>query len=540
MKTRQGKALLLGLLATGGVAIGGTIAWKLLSNRTGEGALQYIPSDSMVVMTFDTAPSARQAVTMNEISAALQREGLDKKFDDMVVSLLQGQPVANELRQHLSTSYAMTSWKGKSGTPEMAVFFSVKDKGKVEELVKKGVTKESVVLNVLNDYLVITSTADAFERILQVRDGKIDPFTKNTEFQPMRLALPEDANYMLFVDQGKVAEAASETMKEIPAGRIAVSLTIEPQGLAIDTVSTIKSTDGKQLVGDVQPLNAQEVERLPKGAYGFAATQALGKTYRPAFDSILSTIPEAKKSVDEFEKKSGLSIENDLIPFFSGTTSFSVVPGTTGKPEDIDIVTRFEGDGEATSRVFKAIRRLIMEEAPSSNNPKPKFTEIEVGGKPAYESSIFGPGKSDVMSQKTLLMAEFDNGGAMSTSRARLESMITMSNSLKDDPSASTILKSSNDGANTIFQLNHGRIIALFLSKIDEQFKGQGITGNDLMEAFGGRDAGISVSAKKDGEFIRSRCTIPMNYDRLISLIGKGSRGASEGAQLSPPSEEIK
>src|ERR1051325_10360977 len=68
------------------LAVGGA-AYKIFFQRTGEQAIQLIPSNAYLVVTLDTAPSPSQIGIWQRIQGALDREGVNKQIGNVIHSL---------------------------------------------------------------------------------------------------------------------------------------------------------------------------------------------------------------------------------------------------------------------------------------------------------------------------------------------------------------------------------------------------------------------------------------------------------------------
>ncbi|MBL8048601.1 MAG: DUF3352 domain-containing protein [Chthonomonas sp.] len=543
MRTRQGKSLVIGLAATAGLAVAGGIAYKMLSDRKGESALQYVPADSVFVMSFDTAPSARQALTMQTIAKALEREGLDKKFDETVAGMLQGHPLANELRKNLATSYAMAVWLGPNKTPQMAGFFAVKDRGRVEDLVRKGAgEKAPITLNMMGDYLVVTDTQNTFQKILDVKEQKTPNILSVPGYKSCREVLPSDANLLVYSDYGKAAELAgaaanNNAMSELTAYSLGMSITIQGDGLALD-VSTIpfkKDSMVAKMATEMKPINQTELNRIPAGSLGFLAYQGMGAFLTQYSEAVSAVVPDAKKMISEFETKSGLSLENDVKPLLAGTFSAGVYSSASGKPTDVDFFIRAEGDAGAATRVGAAIRKSASNREMAGSQAM-TFAPIEVAGKPAWE----GKGTSQPM-----IMSEYENGLTLASSKTMMESLVTGTKPLSGDASTTSFLSKQGNDDSFVVVFNHGRMLTRFEKQITESQGGRGPAFADILAAVGGESAAITMTSGKNGERMIGRLFIPLNYDKLIGLIGTAMREQESGrpsmsGEGMPTSPELK
>lgn len=527
MRTRQGKTLVIALASAAGLAVAGTIAYKVLSERKGESALQYVPADSFMVMSFDTAPSARQALTMKNISSALQREGLDKRFDEAVAGMLQEHPLGNELRKNLGTSYAMAGWTDEKKQPHMAGFFAVTDRGRVEELVKQGVAEKTpVILNMMGDYLVATDSQNTFQKILDVKEGKAANIMSSPAYTKCRTGLPADANLLMYIDYSRamnMAGAVNPDQAKYMDQTVGFSLTIEPEGLAMDSVTLPNSADNK-LIPEMPALKQLELSRIPAGDFGTIAFEGYGAIAKQYLDVYKDMIPDFNKHMKEFETKSGLTVEGDLLPLISGTAIIGVYPGPTSAPEDIDFIVRAQGDAGAAARVSAAIRKAATE----SGKEKVTFTEVDIAGNKVWQSSPFNSKGTTAMDSKSAFIGEFEDGLNFSTSRSLLEAFMTGSKPTTDG----TILKASGDNVNSLVTIHHGRLLTRFQPQLTEQLSSSKspISFADILESFGGAEGTITITARRDGDRILGRAMIPMNYDKLISVIGATMKQVGEPA----------
>src|SRR5262249_84654 len=119
--------------------IGGA-AYKIFFQRTGEQAIQLIPSNALVVITIDTAPSPQQIGLWQRIQGALDREGLSSKIDK-AISSIPDQSWPATIRTAIDKSIAVAVIDPKlcnvKQDPGVVVYLAIKDEGKVRETLKK-------------------------------------------------------------------------------------------------------------------------------------------------------------------------------------------------------------------------------------------------------------------------------------------------------------------------------------------------------------------------------------------------------------------
>ena len=201
----------IGVVALAAVTVLAYAAYRFFTNRPGEAAVQYIPADAAMVLTFDGTPSERQVVAFAKIAEAMKSAGISDLTGSTLSKALQDNPVARDLMPYVSKNIAAACWASKDVTKTGgAVFFAVTDPGKVQSILAKdcktgpesgvySLMGGDGVIGVIDSYLVMSSSQKRFDQIKDVAIGKLPSVATLSEYKSARAALPSDSNLMVFV-----------------------------------------------------------------------------------------------------------------------------------------------------------------------------------------------------------------------------------------------------------------------------------------------------------------------------------------------------
>lgn len=529
---------LVGVVALVAIAFG---AYKVLFNRKGEAAIQLIPANADVVVTLDTSPSESQVMTFKKISDALEREGIADKIDDQLKSALNNSELGKELRPLLSTSFAYYLSKSQ-GKEHHSVLTALKNPSAAMQALSRYGTKSgddiyqvkeiNSYCSVVGEYLVCASDGSLITQIRSVRDGSTESIAKSAEYQAARSALPSDANLMVFVSPQQLHEIQQSVTQTSPQGMswMAFGATIREDGIAFDYRGPIdaKLSSFAKAFSEISPIDRQFLNELPSGALGVLAVSQPGHywtAFKTEFEGNDEIYSEARQAISKFEKDSGLSIEKDLIPSLNGDVLFAAYPGATQKPEDIDIAILLnDKNGANPGSMLPKLRDFLAKQKQPI-----MFTEKKIGDGTIWELSPDSraefeksAGDAPALKNKTPIVAALGKNAVLTTGRAlfgRIQET-TDANSLASDPPYAAMSVRLVDGSQSNIMVSLRRIMEYVRPLLEESMKDAPVSIDDVIEIFGEMDTGMVGSGKYDGAIGTGNFFLPMDYERLISLIG--------------------
>ena len=223
---------------------------------------------------------------------------------------------------------------------------------------------------------------------------------------------------------------------------IALGATIRDDGIAFDFRGPINmaSSPALKAMASIKPLDTDVLKKYPEGAYGLVAYSQPSQYWAPLEAEIKKGNDSTSfyRCLEQFERETGLSVENDILPAFQGDLSVAVYPGPTGKPEDLDMVLMADDANGANPAALVAKVRTLIERKSSENGETVRFEETTIGGATVWEldsesrrkmidgmkgSSSSGP----VLDGKTIIFAQVGNGIAVATSRGLLNNVLSAS-----------------------------------------------------------------------------------------------------------------
>jgi hypothetical protein len=576
LATRTSRWLLgtavVGLIATGGAA---TYAYKTFFQRPGEGALRLMPAETMMVATVDLSPSPAQTLLFKRIDDALARNDMADALQGSIIDLIADNAAGKAIRGYAQRSGAIAilpeAVKGQG--PRIVGFIGLTDPEAVRAALRKHAPAsfwrgtQSFRLgrahaSVIENYLVLCDDAKTAHEIERVSEGA-PSLLQNASFVSARKEVDADANLMVMISPAflEMATAAEEGGQGIsafglPAGTkvmtdwMAISLALRDNGLALVANGKI---DGKEIPGYLKfaaaPLLRPDLfQVLPRGAYGFYAASAPAALY-DWIDEVFAKDKGYREGRDGFAEEmkanTDLDLQTDVIGNLRGTTVFAAYPSADGKG-GLDLLALM--DDREGSKPAAAVRKLVE----SANRESTKgggpamFAQSEVDGAILYSldgeaqegfSEIFQPGedgmiKGDVLGQdKTLVIALVGDSILVSTNRDLLKRGIAAlkshSNPIAEDEAFAS-LKNVPQEAQHAIAFHLGRIAegvasTLDLEKMDAKGKQQ---VEDIVGMFRSMKEPMVMTALSRSYGYKSVFFMPMDYDKLIDLIGKEMRGA--------------
>jgi Protein of unknown function (DUF3352) len=207
-------------------------------------------------------------------------------------------------------------------------------------------------------------------------------------------------------------------------GAFGMSFATADEGFRVDTYNTY---DSSKIPADQLPLyqnsatQSKIVEALPEGIFFFANGQNAKQAYDGFMNSLSATGDQAaqvKEGIAQFEKESGLSLQNDIIGLLSGefaVFSSALPANTTPIPFAIGLMSIVSDKAATQAKIDKIV--AAIEKAPNSEL---KF-ETKTFNNVSYKSAKVA--ESDM----TLNIGIAGNNFFLSTFAGQTEAIITAS-----------------------------------------------------------------------------------------------------------------
>lgn len=563
MKTKiAGKSLVRGLLVLTALAGGSLLAFKLIFNRPGEAAINLLPKDCVFVMTLDTHPSERQAVTFNNIKNWLEEEKIGQRFDEAMQGLFKESQVPAKVRPFVEKSFAIGVWMGEDQQPRTAWLISVSKPGEVRDILTTAGKPRSGYAAVIDEYLVFADTEASFERIQKVKDGNLEPVSVLPTFTEARQALPQDANLMLFADARNLSMLMDKDRKQawdknIGTGFMALGITLDAEGISFDWNSELESKNPalQKILADSSPLDMAAASQLPIGAYGLVAMHRLDRHFR-AMQLSSNEDKEARHKMDDgistFERETGLTMEEDIMPILQGNHAMAVYPGATAAIEDLDVLWKVSLDDPA--RITHMIDKLSQAAAKKSRSGKPLvWVRTTVDGatlvtlSPESEreanprAKVRGGGNASISSGPLRApgYVELSDGFLFGTSKAILLRGLAASRGTGDlgsNPNFQALLKRNVPNSEGAVIVNLHQVMKSVAKSMRGQQDGprSGPNPADLEYLFGDEQTALIVSGKYERSTATGRLFVPLDYERAIRLVGEQMRSMNRPRRSVP------
>lgn len=534
------------------VVAGGVLAFNLFFNRPGESAIRLIPESAMMVVTLDTTPSAEQVPTFTRILNAVKREGLEAELDKALTSALDKSPLAAELRPELSRSFALAMLSKE----DTVVLLAVKDPKKAVGILAKHTTKSTEAglevyksdktpgaAALIGPYLVFAKNAASLAQVESVRQGKTAPLEKNADYQQARASLPKDANLMVFVSPQALKELAKESkqvnLQAMEATRyLTFGMTVRENGLElVGQVPTALAPDSPlRGLGQVVALDPGVLKKLPPGALGVFAFSQPGKLWEPVTGAALTADQreEMQSDLAKMESDLGLSVQKDLVPALGGNLVVAVYPDAVQPTRSVDLVAFVDdANGSDPAAVANRLRAFLAKHEVQLQEQERGDLKMITAAKPISGKSVcYTQSGNAVLFASTPDLLE-------SAFRTYSQAESASDSSLLSTPSFSGMQSEVVPGAQTMLMVDVRRVLETLQPEIEKSMGGdRDLKFEDLLGLFGSPNSGLVASGKYDGQSGQFQLHVPLDYDRLIHLVGVGARKAGSGGQPPVPSFE--
>lgn len=563
-RTRLFIGVSLGLTAM--VALTGAYAIRTLMARPGEGALRYVPADSLLVASIDLVPSATQAIAFKQIDDAMSRNGMDQLFEKSVLELADQSKTTHDLRPLILRSGAIciTGKKGGGDNGESGlVFLAVKDGPQANQILQKDAFpkffkgmryyktgKSSMLMMVVDDLLVLTDKPEQFAKVKAIQDGTAKSITTVPEFVAAKQNIADDANVMVYVSPKIAEDLMGPSSKKVNLPNwLAFGLAVRDGGIGLSCASKmdLAINPGAKNVAQAPGIRSDLFQIMPNGSYGMFVMSDPA-SYYDAIKSSLTDEHATKKQVAEMEdglqKSLGLSLQKDLLPALKGDAVAAVYPSQVGDPAGLDVLLVVDDSNGADPAEAVDRFQVFAEQQVAKEGNSPKlFDEKQIPGGREYRINdkmqadmrkSLGDGvgtgvnrKDALIGNKTIVFAMVGKTVIASTSQELLDRTLASYQSKTDgltgDAKFAPYEKTLLDGSQSM--------MAFSLSRIAEGVKNS--VGTSSMNADSKKmfDSVISIfESLKDPLYIKGKASpdgtnsggafIPMDYDKLINLIG--------------------
>jgi len=450
--------------------------------------------------------------------------------------------------------------------------------------------QDNVNAAVIAHYLVLTSRPAALSRIESVRNGQMAAVASLPEYQQARAALPADANMMVFLSPRGLVTMGEQT-KELGANPfrgtkwLAFGATVRDQGIAFDYRAPMDANALPALkhLSQIAAVDPALLKRLPPGAYGLLAYAQPGK-YWDYFLDIFATDPNARRQVDsgvaDFEKETGLNVSRDIVPALNGHLLLAVYPDERGAEYGVDgLIVMDDANGADPAALAEKVR-VVIERASAKNARKGiRFVSTERDGityralDAATQKEMrreltgaFGTSRTpqtatfrapdgltpdaprltpppaprtadDVgkyVQNKTVAYAQVGNTVLIASSQNLLERAVTAyqgaERSLADEPAYAAMRGMVTPNAQSLFMVNLADILAALRPTLEKAMEGDPTAPSvdDIVLLFGTVNTGLVGSGRYDGQVMTANFFLPLDYERLLRLIGTTTRGGPD------------
>jgi len=604
------KAVFL-LLVAAALGVAGYAGYRIFFNRPGESAIALIPADAGVVMTLDTNPSPNQVHAYQTISESLKREGVDDKVSEGISGLLGKAGIAQEIRQYVKTSFALAFWPPDDESNSKGhgvVLLAISNPGEVTRILSTvgsegpdGTRKlDKASMAVIGDYLVMSDDPAMIAKVGRVQRGNEPSMAGVQEFQLARADLPQDANIMVFASPS--AMKAFNKMVPAQGARTfdgmqwaSFGATLRDDGLQFDmrAPANTKAMPELEKLASLKPVDSASLRHLPAGAYGFLAYSSPSTIWEMVSDSVKKQPGQEEKmtkGLEEFQKATGLSIPDDLVPAFRGDLLLAAYPSANGEKKSLDFVLVANNNNGADPVALAEKMPALMEKM---SKGKAKFVKSEEngvteymlapeaqaemlqsmsGGHPveatpmptALPSTTATPSPDEALpttppvtqpqsqpphevpaplKDKTIAWAEVNGCVVLASSKAMLDKAVAAFHGqptlADDDAFRATLAKRAGD--QSIFVVNMRRVmegIRPFATEIMGK-NNNGPSFDDIAGIFDTGDSALFMGGKYSGNVASGTWFIPLNFDKIAQLVHKGAE-ASKAAQQNAPAMQLK
>lgn len=440
---------------------------------------------------------------------------------------------------------------------------------------------------IISNYLVIAQKPELLSRISQVERGKAESIAQLQSYKEARASLADDANFMFFMSPDalnaldKTTKGAANGVSPFGAASwLAMGMALRDQGLEFTYQCPMdqgRMPALRQLAG-IKPIDPQILNRLPGGAYGVLAYSQPSKLWGFLSETAANNQKDRldfENGMAAFEKETGMSIPRDIVPAFDGNFILAVYPSPTMGAGSADGLIVLDDANDANPAATAAKVRELIERKSAKDGKTVRFISDTVGGatiwrldkesqdrlrsglmgkdspaptsgaaealppdiavphesEPLFMGKNSGPnprgsGGPNPMQDKTIIYAQIGNAVLIASSEAMLNKAVQaykgQGSTLAGDPAFAFGAGRLRDGAQDMIIVNLYRIMEAVKPQIEQS--GVPFNVDDFVNLFGGPGVSLAGSASYDGKLMTGEMFMPLDYERLIRMIGAGVR----------------
>lgn len=171
---------------------------------------------------------------------------------------------------------------------------------------------------------------------------------------------------------------------------LAFGVTLRDEGIALSyqVPMDANTVPGLTNLGQIAPLDPQILKKLPAGAYSVMAYSQPGTYWNFAQDMVAND-PDTKKKMDEgvaeFEKQTGISVPNDILPALKGRLTLALYPDARGTEYGVDgVFIADDANGANPAALAEKLRALVERETSKDGKRGVHFTTTTRNGATCY------------------------------------------------------------------------------------------------------------------------------------------------------------
>ena len=449
--------------------------------------------------------------------------------------------------------------------------------------------QEDVCVQLRDNYLLISDSPDAFVWTNGIAMDRQKPVASLPEYQEARAALPADASLLVFVspkacqelqNQSKTVLSAQVKNSSLPVTAMpkwmAYSATVRDTGLEMDYRVPMDQNTAPYLktLAQIAAVRPDALHHLPTGAYTVSTAAQPGK-YFVMFNDLFATDKKAQremnKALAEIKKETGIRVESDVIPALNGDFTIATYPDANHADGVMDAVMLADDANDANPAALAEKVRLWVEKASGEDKKSETvrflptardgatfwyldahsqkalskaLNSIDPTQTPAPNKSlkhttgfdanhaVVKPEVHPYLSEKTVAYAQVGKAFILATSKSMLNRAVLAyegrAASLADDSGYADMERSLTPGSQSYMLIHLGNIMQRLQPELKKSLQGEDAEmANDIMQMFGSENAGIAMSGKYDGKMSVGSVLLPLNYEKMISVMGKAAKKAA-------------
>ena len=357
---------------------------------------------------------------------------------------------------------------------------------------------------------------------------------------------------------------------------MAYSATVRDTGLAVDFRVPMDESAAPYLktMAQIAAISPEALKHLPTGAYTVSTASQPGKYFsmaREMFATDKKTRRDIDKTLADIKKETGIDVAEDIVPAFNGDFTIAVYPDANHADGVMDAVLLADDSNEANPAALAEKVRLWVEresgeekkaetikflpsthdgatfwylDARSQKSLSKALGDMDPTKTPAPDKALKHPARFDAdhavvkpevnpyLNEKTVAYAQVGKAFILATSKTMLNRAVMAyqghAASLADDPGYADMQRALTPGSQTYALIHLGHLMERLQPEIKKSLQGEDAEmANDMMQMFGAENAGIAFSGKYDGKMSVGSVLIPLNYEKIIRVMGKAAKKAA-------------